>query len=131
MWKARGLERIATGVREIRFPLVLNVGIRFENQANVPTLIIRSHSVDTSDSVLIHGIPELGIESSIRRVSRFRGKVLSAIRTAVVGLDNKDILPVPVPELSGLSLEDADFHSDGKGRLYGTLKLENISPDEL
>ena len=130
IYRMKRLERIATGVSEVRFPLVLNVGIRFENQDSIPTLIIRSHSVDTSDSVLINGIPELGIESSIRRVSRFRNKVLKAIREAVVGLNNKDILPIPMMELSGLSLEDANFSSDGKGRLYGTLKLEDIAIDD-
>ncbi len=130
IYKMKRLEQIATGVREIRFPLVLNVGIRFENQEDIPTLIIRSHSVDTSDRVLINGIPELGIESSVRNVPRFRGKVLKAIREAVVGLNNKDILPIPMKELSGLSLEDANFHSDGKGRIYGTLKLEDISLEE-
>ncbi len=126
IYKMKRLEAIATGVREIRFPLVLNVGIRFENQNDVPVLIIRSHSVDTSDETLINGIPELGIDSSVRRVSRFRGKVLKTIREAVSGLQAKDILPLQMKELSGLSLEDADFHSDGKGRLYGTLKLDDI-----
>lgn len=126
IYKMKRLESIATGVREIRFPLVLNVGIRFENQNDVPVLIIRSHSVDTSDNTLINGIPELGVDSSIRRVSRFRSKVLKTIRDAVAGLQGKDILPIPMLELSGLSLEEADFHSDGKGRIFGTLKLEDI-----
>jgi hypothetical protein len=130
IYKMKRFEQIATGVREIRFPLVLNVGIRFENKEDIPTLIIRSHSVDTTDSVLMNGIPELGIESSIGRVSRFRSKVLKAIREALAGFNNKDILPIPMQELSGLSLEDADFHSDGKGRIYGILKLEDIGLDE-
>jgi hypothetical protein len=130
IYKMKKLEAIATGVKEIRFPLVLNVGIRFEkqqkNQQEVPTLIIRSHSVDTSDEVLIKGIPELGVESSIGRVTRFRGKVLGTIRKAVAGFEGTDILPIPMVELAGLSLEDANFHSDGKGRMYGTLKLEDV-----
>ncbi len=58
------------------------------------------------------------------------GIPLKTIREAVVGLQGKDILPIAIMELSGLSLEDANFSSDGKGRLYGTLKLEDIDVDD-
>ncbi len=129
IYETTTLERIATGQREIRFPLVLDVGIRFEIEDEIPVLIIRSHNVDTSENVLVNGIPELGVESTVRR-ARFRSKVLKTIREVVVPFVNKDILPIPMAELSGLSLEDANFHSDGKGRIYGTLKLEDVLKGE-
>ena len=126
VYKAGGFERFMTGAKTIRFPLVLDIGIRIENRNGEPVLIVRLHDVDTSDQTLIHGRPADNIMSTIKDVSRFRGKVLKTIRQKVGTMKNKDMLELPYPDLKGAGLEKIDFLSDGKGRMNAYLRLEDI-----
>jgi hypothetical protein len=126
IYYTKRLERIATGASMIRFPLSLKASFRIEMKDGVPVLIIRANEVDLSDDTLVYGLPEYGLESSVQYV-RFQGKVLQAMRKAMANLKGVDMITLPVDEIRGMSLEAAVFHSDGFGRVFGIMKMEDVS----
>jgi hypothetical protein len=120
------MERLFTGSKEIRFPLVLDVAIRVEKHDNEPVLIIRLNDVDTSDETLINGRPKDGIISTVKDVPRFKTKVANSIREKVQGLRKKDIIELRYPEFKNLGLDKVEFLSDGNGRMNAIMKLEDL-----
>lgn len=126
IYYTKRLERIATGASVIRFPLSLKASFRIEMREGIPVLIIRANEVDLTDDTLIYGLPEYGLESSVQYV-RFQGKVLQAMRKAMAKLKGVDMIVLPVDEIRGMSLEAAVFHSDGFGRMFGIMKMEDIT----
>jgi hypothetical protein len=126
IYRPRKLERIALGVSVIRFPLALSVAFKIQEQNDdEPVLVVTVVAPDTSDETLLHGLPQYGVESSIGTIRRFQGKVLSTIRYALKDFNNRDMVTLPVTQLKGLNLDKAEFHSDGLGRMYGTISLQN------
>ncbi len=122
-------ERIVLGTSEIRFPLVLKVKIRIEKVGVDPVVIIRLDDIDLSDDTIINGHPRFGFPSSIKNINRFRGKVVTTIRSKIQGIKNKDLINLPLHSFRGLNLEKADFLSDGHGRMNVIMKLEDIAAD--
>ena len=129
VYKPTKTEKLLTGSKIIRFPLVMDVAVRIEKHDNEPVVIIRLNGVDTSDDTLFNGRPADGLISTVKDVPRFKKKVASAIRDRVSGLNNKDIIELRYPEFSGLGLDKVDFLSDGNGRMNAIMRLEDLIED--
>lgn len=114
------------GTKEVRFPLVLDLSLRIENHDQLPVVIIRLNGVDDSEQTLRFGKPEEGLFSNIQSIPRFKKKIISTIRKSLAGLNDKDIIELRYPELSGLSLDKVDFLSDGHGRMNALMRLEDV-----
>jgi hypothetical protein len=125
VYKPTKLEKLLTGSKEIRFPLVLEVAIRIEKHDNEPVVIIRLNEVDTTDDTLINGRPEEGIVSTVKN-ARFKGKIAKTIRTRLSSLRSKDIIELRYPEFQGIGLDKVDFLSDGNGRMNAIMRLEDL-----
>jgi hypothetical protein len=126
IYRPTTVERIMTGSREVRFPLVLSVALRIENHDDEPVVIIRLNGVDVSDKTLIYGRPEEKIISTVKDIPRFKKAVAKAIREKVMVLSGKDIIELRYPELKGLGLDKVDFLSDGLGRMNAIMRLEDL-----
>ena len=122
-------EKFLTGSQQIRFPLVLDVNLRIEKHSGEPVIIVRLNDVDTSDETLTNGRPDQNIQSTIKDIPRFKGKVIKAIREKLSVLRNKDVVELRYPELKNLGLEKVDFLSDGMGRMNAILRLEDLLQD--
>ena len=116
------IEQIALGTREVRFPLVLKVGLKIVKEDVGPLFIIHVFEVDTTDKTLTYGKPEIGVISNIQRL-RLRHKVLAKIKEDVVSLNDKDIVSLSYPTFKGLNLEKVEFVSDGLGRMNALLRM--------
>lgn len=125
-YKPSKIEKLVTGSKLIRFPLVLDVSVRIEKHDDEPVIIIRMNDVDTSDETLINGRPEDKIVSTVKDVKRFKGKVAKAIRERVGVLRAKDVIELRYPEFKGLGLDKVDFLSDGAGRMNAIMRLEDL-----
>lgn len=126
VYKPTKIEKLLTGSKEIRFPLVLDVSVRIEKHDDEPVVIIRMNDVDTSDETLINGRPQDNIISTVKNVKRFKGKVAKAIRERVGVLKDKDVIELRYPEFKGLGLDKVDFLSDGSGRMNAIMRLEDL-----
>lgn len=126
IYKPTRLERVMTGSKVIRFPLVLDVAIRVEKIDGEPVVIIRLNGVDDSDETLINGRADQKMVSTVKDIPRFKGKVASTIREKLSGLRNKDIIELRYPEFKGLGLDKVDFLSDGNGRMNAIMSLEDL-----
>lgn len=129
IYKPTKIEKLLTGSKEIRFPLVLDVAVRIEKQENGPLIIVRLNDVDTTDETLINGRHEDSIVSSIKN-ARFRGKIVKVIRKRLSSLIGKDIVELYYPELQGIGLDKVDFLSDGNGRMNATMRLEDLIEEQ-
>lgn len=129
VYKPTKIEKLLTGSKEIRIPLVLEVAIRIEKHDNEPVVIIRLNDVDTSDETLINGRPEEGIVSTVKN-ARFKGKIAKAIRTRLASLRAKDIIELRYPEFQGIGLDKVDFLSDGNGRMNAIMRLEDLIEEQ-
>lgn len=125
-YKPSKIEKLLTGSKLIRFPLVLDVSVRIEKHDDEPVIIIRMNDVDTSDETLINGRPEDKMVSTVKDVKRFKGKVAKAIRERVGVLRAKDVIELRYPEFKGLGLDKVDFLSDGAGRMNAIMRLEDL-----
>lgn len=126
VYKPTKLEKIMTGSKVIRFPLVLDVSVRVEKHDGEPVVIVRLNDVDTTEQTLLHGRPDEGVVSNVKDVPRFKGQIAKAIRKRVISLKDKDIIELRYPEFRGLGLEKVDFLSDGEGRMNAIMRLEDL-----
>lgn len=124
LYTPKKLERMAIGAKQVRFPLVVKVGLKIKLVNRIPTFVIHMAEVDTSDETLLNGKPEIGVVSNIHTL-RLKKKVLASLRKETASLANKDVLELNYPELRGLGLEKVDFVSDGKGRMNAIILLED------
>lgn len=124
LYTPKKIERMAIGAKEVRFPLVIKVGLRIKQEKLIPTFVIHMDSIDISDATLLNGIPEIGVVSNIHTL-RMKKKVLASLRKETAGLANQDVLELKYPELRGLGLDKVDFVSDGKGRMNALMLLQN------
>lgn len=129
IYRPTTVERVMTGSREVRFPLVLSVSLRVENHDDEPVVIIRLNGVDVSDKTLIYGRPDEKIISTVKDIPRFKKAVARAIREKVIVLSGKDIIELRYPEFKGLGLDKVDFLSDGLGRMNAIMRLEDLLSD--
>lgn len=126
IYKPSKMEKLLTGSKEIRIPLVLDVSVRIEKHDDEPVIIIRMNDVDASDETLINGRPQDNIISTVKDVKRFKGKVAQAIREKLSVLKAKDVIELRYPEFKGLGLDKVDFLSDGAGRMNAIMRLEDL-----
>jgi hypothetical protein len=126
IYKPTKLEKAFIGSSEVRFPLVLDLSLRIENQNTEPVMIIHLNEADVSDDTIINGRPEEGMMSNIKDIPRFKRKIAKAIRERLVVLKNNDIIELRFPELQGLSLDKVNFLSDGRGRMNAVMRLEDL-----
>ena len=126
IYKPSKMEKLLTGSKEIRIPLVLDVSVRIEKHDDEPVIIIRMNDVDVSDETLINGRPQDNIISTVKDVKRFKGKVAQAIREKLSVLKAKDVIELRYPEFKGLGLDKVDFLSDGAGRMNAIMRLEDL-----
>lgn len=129
IYKPSKLEKLITGSQQIRFPLVLDISVRVENQGETPAVIVRLNDVDVSDETLIYGRPDENLISTVQEIPRFQGKVASIIREKLISLSKKDLITLNIPELRGLGLHNVDFLSDGNGRMNAIMRLEDLLAD--
>jgi len=129
IYKPARLERLITGSQQIRFPLVLDISVRVENNGDTPAVIVRLNDVDVSDETLINGRPDENLISTVQQIPRFQGKVAKIIREKLVSLSQKDLISLNIPELRGLGLDKVDFLSDGNGRMNAIMRLEDLLAD--
>lgn len=120
------LERIALGVSEINFPVVLKVKLRVDKVGEDPVATIRLDDIDLSNETLINGFPQYGFPSSVKYINRFRNKVVSTIRSRIQDIKNTDLIKLVLHDFRGLNLEKANFMSDGNGRMSAMMQLEDI-----
>jgi hypothetical protein len=129
VYKPTKMERVFTGSKNVRFPLVMDVSIRVEKHDNDPVVIIRLNDVDTTNQTLIFGRSDDHIISTVQDIPRFKNKVANSIRKRLEVLKNKDIVELRYPEFSGLGFEKIDFLSDGNGRMNAIMRLEDLLED--
>lgn len=130
IYKPTKMEKLITGSKVIRFPLVLDVAVRVEKVDDEPVIIVRLNGVDTSDETLIYGRPDENLISTVQDIPRFRNKVANTIREKLAALSNKDLIELRYPELKGLGLDKVDFLSDGNGRMNAIMRLEDLLADD-
>jgi len=123
--------RILVGVDKIQFPVKLKISLKIKNQDEIPHLLIDVDEVDTTDEVLLHGIPQYALKSTISNVPRFKNKVLDIVRGELAALEKTTLLDLEVQELKGTYLEELDFSSDGVGRAHATIRFKNKKKDNL
>jgi hypothetical protein len=129
IYKPTKVERVLIGSREVRFPLVLELALSIEKQDENPVIIVKSVDVDISDETIIQGRPQQNIQSTVKDIPRFQGKVAKAIREKIVVLRGKQLIELKYPELKGLSLDKVDFMSDGNGRMNAIIRIQDILED--
>ena len=122
LYTPKKIERLAIGAKEVRFPLVLKAGLKIKHEDNVPIFVVHIAEIDTSDDMLLHGRPELGVVSNVNEL-RFKKKVLQAIRSETASLAHHDVLELKYAELKNLGLDTVDFVSDGNGRMNAMMSL--------
>jgi hypothetical protein len=120
------MEKLLTGAKVIRIPLVLEMGLRIDIRDGIPFVVIHLQDVDTSDETIINGRPQDNIISTVKDITRFKKKVAKAIREKVSILRNKDMLELPYPQYKDVGLEKAEFISDGKGRMNAYLSIQDF-----
>lgn len=126
VYTPKKMERLAIGEKEVRFPLLLKVGLRISEVNKEPVFEIYVTDIDTSDDTLINGKPSLGVVSNIKKL-RFKKKVLGVIREETVALKNTQVLSLQYKPLKGLDLEKVNFISDGHGRMNALILLKDPS----
>ncbi|MBA2404689.1 MAG: hypothetical protein H0V66_07950 [Bdellovibrionales bacterium] len=129
LYTPKKLQSMAIGAKEVRFPLAIKVALKIKQDKHVPIFVIHMQEVDTSDALLLHGKPDIGVISNIHSL-RMKKKVLAALRLETAGLANKDVLELRYPELRGLGLDKVDFVSDGNGRMNALILLKDDATAE-
>jgi hypothetical protein len=120
--KLKGLDRLLTGLSEIRFPIKFQIGLNIVDINGVPVLKIKVKKVVTDEEMIINGIKKYDLESTVPNV-RFRRKIINAILKEVNKLKDSTLVNLQLREFKGTYLEELEFYSDGLGRANATLKL--------
>jgi len=127
VYKPKKVEAAVIGEKEVRFPLVLKVGLRIVSERRIPRFVIYMKGIDISDETLLKGKPEYGVVSNLSQV-RLKKKVLSIIKEKLAPFQTMDeMVSLAYDKLRGLGLEKVDFKSDGFGRMNALLKLKDTS----
>lgn len=130
VYKPTKMERILTGSKEIRFPLVIDLSVTIEKQDENPVIFVKVVDIDTSDETIINGRPDQKILSTVKDIPRFQGKVAKSIRERISSLRHKVFVELAYPELKGMDLDKVDFLSDGNGRMNAIVRLDDILEEE-
>lgn len=120
--KLQGSQRVLVGRSEIRFPVRLKIGLKIEKVQELPRLKIRVLSVDTTDEMLLKGVPSYELPSNVGTV-RFQNKVLKAIHQDLSAFSGRELVDVDLKEFKDTYLEELSFFSDGMGRATAVLYM--------
>lgn len=115
IYKLKGAQRVLVGRSELRFPVRMRIGLKIHNTNGTPRLVIKVLGLNTTDEMLLKGIPAFELKSNVNTV-RFQKKVLAAIHEDIKGFDQKVMVDLELPEFKDTYLEELDFFSDGYGR---------------
>lgn len=130
VYTPKKIQQMALGAKQVRFPLVMQVGLEILQDKRVPIFKLSISSVDLSDQMLLNGRPEIGVVSNIGKL-RFKKKILDTLRAETAGLPNTEIVRLVYAPLRGLDLEKVDFLSDGLGRMNALILLKESVEAEV
>ncbi len=120
--KLKGAQRILVGRDEIRFPIKFKVGLKVIDKDGIPTLQIFVNKVDTDQKLILEGMPQYGLPTSVSSV-RFKKKVIKAILEDVAGFEGNMLVELKLEEFKDTYLERLQFSSDGAGRATAILNF--------
>ena len=153
VYEVEGLTGFITREKKIRFPVVLDVKVRVENEeqltfdevtgewtkGDIPFVVFNIFDVDLNDNYFNYGIEEYELPTSISNVRKIvRKKVIKTIKKELLDYDapkdkmtllkwkGTDVPPVELPEIKGLSLDTVETRSDGHGRLNVIMRDSKI-----
>lgn len=113
-------QRILVGKSEIRFPIKFMIALNIEEVNGIPHFIIRVKKVATDRDLLVKGLPQYGLPTSLNGV-RFQNKVLKKIMSDVSSFEGRTLVDFELKGLKGTYLHDLKFTSDGQGRGSATI----------
>ncbi len=122
IYKTTRGQRLLLGKKELRFPVKLMAKLSIEHKDEVPFLMIDISRDASTDELLRHGLSKFGLVSNISS-SRFKKKVIKAIKKEVADFVGKRLVEVDLKELKGSYLENMQFMADGQGRAMAIIKL--------
>jgi hypothetical protein len=131
LYRPSFMQGLLIGKDLIRFPLVLDVSVRFDHSEEDLQLMVRLNDVDLSDGTLRKGLPEIQVQSGIKDVPRFKNKIIKAIQSKLGQLKEKDVLKLKLPQLNGLGLHNISFISDGSGRMNAIMRVEEVFEPQM
>ncbi|MFZ4712695.1 MAG: hypothetical protein ACOYL6_03195 [Bacteriovoracaceae bacterium] len=125
LYNTSKLERLATGLKQVKFAMMMKINAKIENVKGTPNLVVNISDINMNDDFLLYGDKDTGFISTIHQ-SRFKKTVIKTVKGILKEqkLIGQDILTIELPEIRDLSLETAHLFSDGHGRVMGLLKLE-------
>jgi hypothetical protein len=122
VYKTSPGQRLLLVKKELRFPVKLMAKLSIEHKDEIPFLMIDISRDASTDDLLRHGLTKFGLESNLRS-SRFKKKVIKAIKKEVADFVGKRLVEVNLKELKGSYLENMQFIADGQGRAMAIIKL--------
>lgn len=120
----KGARRILVGRSELKFPIKFGISVQIEEKNKIPHLLIKVKKILVDRDILVKGIPEYGLPSTIGTVPRFQGRVLNEIMAEVNTYLNEDLLDLELKELEGTYFKHLEFFSDGLGRGTALIGLD-------
>jgi hypothetical protein len=125
IYKLKGSERILVGRSQLRFPVKLKIELKVEDIQGTPHFTIVVKNVDTEAKLLVNGLPQYDLLSTVGTVPRFRNKVISRIMNDVSNLNGKTLIDFELKLLEGTYLHEMEFASDGLGRGNATIGFKS------
>lgn len=115
-YKLKGSDRILVGRNELRFPVKLMIALKVEELHGLPHFTISVKKIATDHKILLEGLPQYGLPTTVDTVPRFRNKVLNRIMEEVSDFSEKVLMDFELKELKGTYFHHLEFSSDGMGR---------------
>lgn len=108
-------QRVLIGRSHLRFPVKMKIGLKIESPDGLPRLKISVKEVVTDRELILNGLPEYNLVSTVRG-SRFNGKVVSTILGDLRSFEDTELIDLELMEFKDSYLEKLQFLSDGMGR---------------
>ena len=112
----KGAQRILVGRSELRFPIKLMISLAIVQVNGMPRFQIKVDKMAVTDQMLIEGLPQYDLDSTVGTVPRFRGKVLQSIYEQIGAFVGNTLIDLEMGDLKGTYLERMQFESNGMGR---------------
>lgn len=116
IYKLKGSDRILVGRDQLRFPVKLMIALKVEELHGLPHFTINVKKIATDHKLLLEGLPQYGLPTTVSTVPRFRNKVLNRIMEEVNDFSDKVLMDFELKELKGTYFHHLEFSSDGMGR---------------
>ncbi len=120
---AKGIQHLLISEKHpIHFPLAFEGKISVTAKADgTPTLVIKTGKIVSSPEEIIHGVPELGLDSKLLPV--LKKKVAGLILKLAGGFENYDLPTLDLPLFTGVGLEKSTIEASQHGRLHIYFKM--------